>query len=68
VELIRPGSFSGYQEKAPSSLEGWHFHLPLREKVSPKAQPRQKDREGKGECLGGFPEPSRFIMILCKVE
>jgi hypothetical protein len=67
-ELIRPGSFSGYQQKAPSSLERWHFHLLRREEVSPEAQPRQKDREGKGEYLGGFPEPSRFTMILRKID
>ena len=27
AELIRPRSFSGYQQKVSSSLERWHFHL-----------------------------------------
>jgi hypothetical protein len=67
-ELIRPGSFSGYQQKAPSSLEHWHFHLLRREEVSPEAQPRQEDREGKGEYLGGFPESSRFTITLRKTD
>jgi hypothetical protein len=48
TKLIRLGSFSGYQKKAPSSLENWHFHLLRREEVSPEAQPRKKYREGKG--------------------
>jgi hypothetical protein len=30
-ELIRPGSFSGYQQKAPSILEHWNFHILQRE-------------------------------------
>jgi hypothetical protein len=52
ARLIRTRSFSGYQQKVPCSLEHWHFHLLQREEVSPKAQLRQKDREGKGEYLG----------------
>jgi hypothetical protein len=46
ASLIRPGSFSGYQQKVPCSLERWHFHLLRREEVSPEALLRQIDREG----------------------
>ena len=69
AELIRPRSFSGYSQKVLCSLELWHFHdLLWREEVSPEAQPRQKDREGKGEYLGGFLEPSRFTMIVHNID
>jgi hypothetical protein len=68
AELIIPWSFSGYQQKALSSIEHWHFHLLRREEVSPEAQPRQEDREGKGEYLGGFPKSSRFIITLRKID
>jgi hypothetical protein len=44
--FIRPGSFSGYQQKVPCSLERWHFHLLRREEVSPEALLSQIDREG----------------------
>jgi hypothetical protein len=65
AKLIRPGSFSGYQQKVLISLERWHFHLLWREEVSPE-EPRQEDREGQGEYLGRFPESSRFTIVLRK--
>jgi hypothetical protein len=46
ASLIKTGSFSGYRQKVPSSLECWHFHLFQREEVSPEALLRQIDREG----------------------
>jgi hypothetical protein len=46
VDLIKPGSFLGYQQKVPFSLERWNFHLLRREEVSPEALLRQRDGEG----------------------
>jgi hypothetical protein len=68
AKLIRPGSFSGYQQKAPSSLEHWHFHLLQREEVSPEVKPRQKYMEEQGEYLERFPKSSRFTIVLRKMN